>query len=260
MADQTPPAPASVIAVNGRNWPVRVRGLNFLGHHKCASIWLRDYLTTVAARNGLTFAPTHVSDTLPDADIRFLANASYRFVDQQGLRGCHIIRNPMAMVSSAYFSHRATHPTAGWPQLDAQREALLATNQDTGMAMTLNFLLRPDFHPHALGPLLALQDWDFDDPRFLTLRMEDLVAAPAARLSVVFAFLGRSDLRLPPDAAFSFQAVSGGRAAGQIDERSHYRSGNPNDWRNNLPDSVQVMIRTRFRPLLERFFPESLMT
>jgi hypothetical protein len=208
MAEQTPPVPASVIAVNGRTWPVRVRGLNFLGHHKCASIWLRDYLTAVAARNGLTFAPTHVSDALPDADIRFLANASYRFVDQQGLRGCHVIRNPMAMVSPAYFSHRTTHPTAEWPQLDTQREALLATDQDTGMAMTLDFLLRPDFHPQALGPLLALQAWDFDDPRFLTLRMEDLVAAPAARLVQSVRPVARSGCCVsprPPASYYSYE-------------------------------------------------------
>jgi hypothetical protein len=105
--------------------------------------------------------------------------------------------------------------------------------------------------------LLALEGWDFDDPRFLTLRMEDLVKAPAARLSVAFAFMGRDDLVLPPDAAFSFQAMSGGRRAGQVDEASHYRSGDPNDWRRHVPGPVQAAIRARFRGLLERFYPES---
>lgn len=253
MADET-----RVISVHGRDWTVRVRGLNFLGHHKCASIWLRDYLISVADMNGLRFAPTHLSEALPEADIRFLANASYSYVDAQGLRGCHLIRNPLAMVNSAYFSHRGTHPTQGWPQLEAQRAALLSADQAAGMAMTLDFMMRPDFHPGAIGPLLALEGWDFDDPRFLTLRMEDLVKAPAARLSVAFAFLGRDDLLLPSDAAFSFQAMSGGRRAGQVDEQSHYRSGNPHDWRNHLPGPVQAAIRTRFQTLLGRYYPESL--
>lgn len=233
-------------------------GLNFLGHHKCASIWLRDYLLAVSRLNGLSIGLTHLSQHLPDGEIRFLANASYRYVADGGLRGCHIIRNPLAMLNSAYFSHRDTHPTDGWPQLARQREMLRATDQETGIYLTLAFLERTDFHPGAIGPFKALQAWDFDDKRFLTLRMEDMVGDPSGRLGQAFAFLGRHDLVLPEDSDFSFRAVSGGRRAGEVDERSHYRSGDPQDWRRHLPQGIQIYVRAHFRPLLERFYPECL--
>ncbi len=235
--------------------PDATGGLNFLGHHKCASIWLRDYLLAVSQLNTLTIGRTHLSRHVPDGQIRFLANASYDTVAAAGLRGCHIVRNPLAMLNSAYFSHRDTHPTDGWPQLDQQRAMLRATDPATGVYLTLAFPERTDFHPGAIGPFKALRAWDFDATRFLTLRMEDMVADPSGRLGQAFAFLGRGDLVLPEDADFSFRAVSGGRRAGEIDERSHYRSGDPEDWRRHLPQGFQMYVRGHFRPLLERFYP-----
>jgi hypothetical protein len=53
--------------------PRNVGGLNFLGHHKCASIWLRDYLLAVSRLNHLSIGLTHLSRYLPNAEMRFMA-------------------------------------------------------------------------------------------------------------------------------------------------------------------------------------------
>jgi len=65
-------------------------------------------------------------------------------------------------------------------------------------------------------------------------------------------------IKLPGEEDFTFQRITGGRAIGEIDNTSHYRSGFPNTWRNELPPDIVSYIRSDFRFLLERYYPDAL--
>lgn len=88
--------------------------------------------------------------------------------------------------------------------------------------------------------------------------MEDVVERPGHYFSQALAFMGRDGLVLPEDEDFTFDEFTGGRKVGQSDEASHYRSGDPDDWRHHLPPAVIAYILVHFRPILERFYPEAL--
>ncbi len=235
--------------------------MNLFSHHKCATRWLEQYLLKLTSMNGLTFFRTDFSDEPRDpvADIAFFGNTSYEFLISQGLTGCHVIRNPLSVVVSAYYSHLKTHPTSVWPELVAHRSLLESMNRDDGLSLTLEFAMRPNITPRALGPLLAMRQWDYSDSRFTTLRMEDLVANPATTLSpIVRSHFGSMIKHLPTDAEFMFGRFANGRRVGEVDSESHYRSGSADAWRLELPQAVLGRVRAVFGDILQQFYPAAL--
>ncbi len=126
------------------------------------------------------------------------------------------------------------------------------------MYLTLTFLEREDIADRAIGPLLSLRRWDYDDPRFVTLRMEDVVSAPTATLQPIFSCLDDSRYHFPSDDEMRFLRFSGGRTVGEIDNNSHYRSGAVDTWKKELPGTIVQYIRVRFHDLLRQFYPETL--
>jgi hypothetical protein len=230
------------------------RRLHLFTHHKFASTWLIRYAEAYCRINRSTFFTSHNSLCLPLADLSVLTNASYNIVRSRIHGGLHVIRNPLDVVVSAYYSHRQTHSLEGWPELSIQRQLLQSLDEASGMMATIAFLERVDFHRDAAGPLHALRDWDFDDLRFRTLRMEDVVCDPDRIGRAIQSKLGGV---LPPAADFSFRKLSG-RDPGEIDNWSHYRTGQPDRWRQELPRAAIEYLRVHFRGVLERFYLESL--
>ena len=231
--------------------------LTVLTHHKCASTWLRAYLSDFCYINAIEMLSTHYSNlTLPpDRNVALFTNASYEFVSRNISEGLHVIRNPLDLIVSAYYSHKSTHPLDGWPELALQRQVLCSSNEHDGLFATLAFLERDDFYNGAVGPLHALRHWNFDDDRFPTLRMEHLVSNPSDLLTSVIG--SRSTSLLTPDPSkYTFNAFTG-REVGQVDDSSHYRSGKTDQWRGTLPSTIIQYVRFNYRSLLERFYPHS---
>jgi hypothetical protein len=236
--------------------------INFFSHHKCATHWLRTYLIRVAQLNGRSFSHTNFGAQLPDttADIVFFGNATYKFIFEHGLSGCHVIRNPLNLIVSAYYSHLETHPSSsGWPQLVPQRKLLKSVGKEEGMFLTLTFLERSDIDSRWIGPLLALRQWNYANRRFTTLKMEDMVARPEYFLRPILSCLKEDgDVLLPPDTEMLFSSFSGGRKPGEIDNASHYRSGSEDSWKTELPPAIVRYVHSRFRDVLEQFYPETI--
>ncbi len=235
--------------------------LSFFSHHKCATRWFADYLTRVSDLNGYSLFHTDYHDQAPDrcVEIAFHGNATYSRIVEQNLSGIHLVRNPLNIVVSAYYSHLETHPVDNWPQLRRQREALKSVSREEGMLLTLAFLERMDIADRAIGPILSLRQWDYEDNRFTTLRMEDVTARPSASLSQALSQIRPdSPLVLPADSNMAFSNFSGGRKVGEADNHSHYRSGAVDSWKTELPSAVTQYFRSHFREFLARFYPDTL--
>jgi hypothetical protein len=228
-------------------------------HHKCASSWLTVFLERVCELNGLSFSRTHISNTMPNsADIVLFTNASYQFLSHKVTDGVHVIRNPFDLLVSAYYSHKTTHSIEGWPKLAAQRRLLETLPYDVGVLLTVAFIERSDFYDVALGPFAGLREWDFDDPRFETLRMEDLVKNVNGILGLRLIREFGDRLILPTSGEFQFEQFAGGRTPGRTDPLSHYRSGEVGEWRKVLPEAAGEYVKTHFAELLAKHYPEYL--
>jgi len=187
-------------------------------------------------------------------DLVLHVNAHHPSVHADARSGIHIIRNPLDIVVSAYYSHLNTHPVDTWPRLKKQRELIKSKSAEEGIKLTAEFLALRDFDRNTPGPLYALRHWDYADSRFKTLRMEDVVDQPNAQLGA--ALLSRfPGAVLPDENQFTFQGITG-RKMGDVDTNSHYRDGRPGQWRQELPKALADELRTTFAPLLQAYYPQ----
>ena len=232
-----------------------------LTHHKCATSFLKYYVEEFASANGLSLFYSHYGTAYraPDRDLTYITNSNYAAVSQDlSVPTLHVVRNPMDLLISAYWSHYKNHSVHDWPALADQRDVLQGCSFEEGLFLTLAFLERGEFYPDTPGPLMALRSWRFDDPRIHTVRMEDMVQDVN---SSVGAFLGQifgcTTDAMDPE-RFTFERMSGGRKPGEVDTDSHYRAGLPDEWRTTLPPSLIAYIRAHYRDLLERYYPEAM--
>ncbi len=233
--------------------------LSVLTHHKCASTWLAAYLELTCELNGLEFAATHYGNLLPagEPDIVLFKNASYEFVSDHITSGLHVVRNPLDVVVSAFHSHLYTHPLDGWPELAMQREVLCAVPRDAGLMLTVTFLERADFYRDTPGPLLSMRLWNYTDPRILTMRMEEVVKDVSGTIGRWLRSELGAALKLPDARAFRFEHFAANRRPGEVDTRSHYRVGLPDQWRHDLPMAAIAYVRATQVPLMLQFYPDA---
>jgi hypothetical protein len=213
----------------------------YFGHHKCGTRWILGILDEAAVTAGLrthevfrsTLGPGDLAAAAREhrPDIIQVTNARARWLAELGeLRGFHVVRDPRDVLVSAYFSHRNSHPTGDfWTNLDRIRDRLDAASKSEGLLHELDL---------RRGQFSAMLGWR-PRPDVLEIRMEDLTVASEAGFEEIFRFLdllgdrpGQVTASTLRDivAANSFEALSGGRAAGESDETSHYRKGVAGDW------------------------------
>ena len=237
------------------------KGVLVLTHHKCASTFLRLYLDEFARTNELTLCESHYG-TAKRADgsqITYLNNAVYASIAEDlNVPALHIIRNPLDLLVSAYWSHRGTHAVHDWPALQDQRDVLQKCGHEEGLFLTLAFIEGGEFYPETPGPLMAMRAWRYDDPRIRTVRMEDMVKDVNSSIGDFLADSFDCPARTIDAERFTFERMSNGRKPGEIDPQSHYRAGLPGEWRATLPAPIVAYIRTHYRHVLERYYPDAL--
>lgn len=244
----------------------------FLGHHKSGTRYIGLVVQGLCEHLGISFSDLNnpkwfgfdVAQGLPDSRPHFVKymNADYKYVrDIAALRAFHVVRDPRDLAISAYFSHLHSHSTDWWPELAEHRETLRRLDFDDGLLADLDFTdqLVTDGFPITVFP--AMNSWNYDDPRILELRFEDIVRNPTACFVRALSFVGFIDATDPDHLAclkrqvgnYSFRRMSGGRPPGQTDDRHHYRSGTPGEWRSRLKPVHLRWFEERYPALLARF-------
>jgi hypothetical protein len=204
-------------------------------------------------------------------------------------RGFHVVRDPRDILVSAYFSHKHSHPSDKWPELEPHRALLQTLSLAEGLAAEMVF---------SHDVFAAMEAWDYEQPHVLELHMEDLTANPDRGFRQIAQFLGWLDSeasysvgyhallrmnrlhykgharvpgpwpllpiprwrlpRLPTDTlqrildAHRFDRLTGGREKGEENVHSHYRKGTPGDWRNHFTPALAARFKEKWGDLLVR--------
>tara|TARA_Y100001968_G_scaffold321943_1_gene357213 strand:+ start:1307 stop:2152 length:846 start_codon:yes stop_codon:yes gene_type:complete len=198
-------------------------------------------------------------------------------------RAVHVVRDPRDVVVSSYYSHRYSHPADHWLELAQHREELAQMSLHDGLLAEIQC---------RAGQFSDMQNWDYSRHEILELRFETLVESPAAQLAELLGHLGLLDdlaqgrqgkaatgglrgrfasfgrrfgspslqRRLLSSSELqamlsrhSFEMLSGGRNRGDRDDRHHYRSGMPGQWRDELEPEHLELLELRFSALLARY-------
>lgn len=234
--------------------------LHVLTHHKCGSTTLLKYLQDLCNQNKLRFFSSHIGNTeIPsNFDVSLLSNAEYIKIYTNIIpTTLHVIRNPLNIVQSAYYSHRNTHDVTGWNQLDQQRNLLVHQDRAIGMLATAKFCNMEEFYPNTAGPIWSIRHWDYEDERVMTVRMEDYCdnLTDCLRRDIGGPV---SELIWPDQSQYTFKVLSKGRIKGKVDDTSHYRSGAADAWTEELPSEVIMYVAEQCHEVIERFYPESM--
>lgn len=203
--------------------------------------------------------------------------------DLEGILGVHVVRDPRDILVSAYFSHLHSHQTDAWTELREHRKELGELSKEEGLYREM------DFTAYAFR---AMERWDYHRDGVLELKFEELATRPyefwlgvAAHLRLLdeddfglrrtLGYVARGlanqahgkfgwwpvrfDVdRIPAQRLLGiaydnrFEKKSGGREAGQVDPKSHYRKGRPGDWENHLTAGHLEEFERKFPRLLEK--------
>lgn len=196
----------------------------------------------------------------------------------------HIIRDPRDVLVSGYFSHRNSHPTKGWPELIAYREKIQALNTEDGLLAEIDFsgptidlmgtwdyqqesVLELSFEemvadPYAAWLRIGLHLRLVEERE--TTWLDDL-SNLSDRLLRVLQHLSRQRIRkriprskVPAETFLGivhqhrFSKLAKGRRPGEEDASSHYRKGEPGDWKNHFTSKVEARFQERFPGLLDK--------
>jgi hypothetical protein len=298
VASSSSPSPA---ARNGStDFPLRA----FFGHHKCATGWTGETLRELTLHMGRTYCVLNRPKDFASApslgayverhgvEVLTYANANVEHVRTLPLyRGFHVVRDPRDVLVSAYFSHKKTHSTAAWPELEAHRDRLRSLSKRDGLLAELEFSA-PFFEDMA--------GWDYEQENVLELKMEAVTASPVASFLAIADFLDLLDRRSRPtvvEAAHRLAARSNrwnhrgrrfmpgrlpmfpvpktrlagippalveeivgartfekltGRRRGQENRNTHLRKGQPGDWKNHFEPVHVRAFKERYNDLVVR--------
>jgi hypothetical protein len=206
-------------------------------------------LSAIAREHGLRIQICDQADLRPDADIFFEHHSE---IDKERLPafvGSHVTRDPRDMIVSAYFFRLWTEePWANEPSDEwagkTYVEHLQGLDEEAGI---LTEMERSRVNIESLGL------WDYHDPRFLEFKYEELIADEEGTFSRIFRHYGFHDDAvarcLDIASGFSFSRVTS-RAIGEVNSRSHLRSGAPGQWREHFTLAHKQAFKERFGDLL----------
>lgn len=188
----------------------------YFGHHKCASTWIQYLIhglcAPLALRHEVLPTPASFGGDLVDhlrrnrTDFLCYTNAEWPRVAPLlgGMKAFHVVRDPRDMVTSAYFSHKLSHISDGWPELADLRNGLTDCTDEEGLIRTIDNLDRLPTRGDQLRVLSSMLEWPYGEhPDIMELRYEDMVRSPYETWVEVLGFLGLVDL-----APFGFRAQS----------------------------------------------------
>lgn len=271
--------------------------LAYFGHHKCASTYALHVVSDICSCMGMKHAHYHspkmwgyqshgmALDAFAirnNIDYVSFISADSRYVgDLSRYVGFHLIRDPRDIVVSAYFSHKNSHSTEGWPELEEFRKELNALPKDEGMLENIKFTAKLPIDGWDIELFRTMMEWDYSRENILEIKFEEMVTDPYKIFLEVFNFMemmtdtdaglfsflnyyirDMNPFRNPKMNAipewvallklhnYRFTKATKGRKRGVSNESSHYRKGMPGDWRNHFTDEHKAYFKREYNDLL----------
>ncbi|WP_413167514.1 sulfotransferase domain-containing protein [Capilliphycus salinus ALCB114379] len=179
--------------------------LAYFGHHKSGSTWIETLIKQVCylvnlkcqiASNPQLF-DFDLDSYLQNENIDFICytNANIHFIKPilEKIKGFHVIRDPRDIVVSAYFSHRYSHSTHYWPELNDYRQELEHLPKEKGLLFVIDYLSYMKVNGVELNIFGEMQEWNYNLPNILEIKFEEMIANPYNKFLDLLQFLDLLD-------------------------------------------------------------------
>ncbi len=171
--------------------------LIFVGtHHKTGTMLFKRIFSGISTSLGLQFFSGWQADLPPDTDVWFMEHSRINLDPTVPLRGIHVVRHPVNIILSGYRYHNiCSEPWAVDPKIKTSADGIQYEFSGMSYQQMLNSLpesegIKLEMRGRSFNAIMDAYRWDYDDRRFLNLRLEDVVADFDAQLSRAFAWLG----------------------------------------------------------------------
>lgn len=230
-------------------------------HHKMGTVYVHTVLERICAKHGLCYLNGVQSEVSAQTDFLFQNQGRFDLDALPPFRGTHVVRDLRDVVISGYDYHKWTHE--GWAHTPMTGRELFKLKSDEKLAGEITYQqLLTGLDPEegiaiemrrlAIGVAPDLQRWDFDDPRFLELRFEDLRNDPVPVFRQMFEWYGFQSSIVDAGAKIARQRSLEQISTRPIDERPpHTRSGGSRGaWQDRFTTDTKREFKTLMGPLL----------
>ena len=236
------------------------------GHHKAGTVWFNRVLSTVAMELGIPYAKRTRVDIPPEFPGRpCIFQDTHSLVDfsrLQNYRGSHMIRDPRDLVVSGYCYHLwtkedwANMPIKDWlkslPILE-ERLSLLPLDKIKNMTYKdyLNSLskeegLLAEMKKASGGPIRTMVEWDYTNKNIFEFKYEEIMKDEEKVFRQIFQHYGFKERAVEKAVTiaggFSFKKLAK-RKVGEVDGKSHLRSGRLQQWREEFDEDHKAYFK-----------------
>lgn len=219
-------------------------------HHKVGTTWFGKVLPAISEEFGIPLIRNDQSKLGNGAEIFFQNHSKIDFSSLQNYRGAHMIRDPRDMVLSGYYYHLWTEEE--WVRMPikdlrpdmAERWPLLPVNEikDMSYQQYLNSLSREEgiiaeMNRAYSKDIREIMDWDYTNENFFEFKYETIRENEEETFRQLFRHYGFNhdavERSVEIAKQFSFKNRTG-RNTGDVDKKSHLRSGKLQQWRDEF--------------------------
>jgi hypothetical protein len=162
-------------------------------HHKTGTVVIEKILRNVCNHFGLKYQYCPQSKLETDTDVWMEHHSHINFAAiNRPIIGTHMIRNPCAIIVSAYEYHKTTKE--GWANRKIKKlekmtykEILNSINEKDGIIFEMKNTL---FLESSKNTIMDMYNWDYEMPNFLEFKYEDLMTNYNGTLSNMFKHYG----------------------------------------------------------------------
>lgn len=216
----------------------------FLGHHKCATSWMRKVFRHIAQKKHWNYEVHQgINDFLKFENskrtIKMFVNAVHEnFKIPEHEKAVHLLRDPRDAMISGYWSWKNSHKNNNAEILEV-REVLNRCSLTEGLEVMLNYIRIFDQIPKYVPGKFR---------NILDIRYEELLENSFYIFNKMFKFL---DLALTDEEVqfltdeYSFKNITM-RLPGNENKNSHYRKGVSGDWKNYFTLDIKKKFKKKY--------------
>lgn len=179
----------------------------------------------------------------------FYDNNSTIEIDIPDALGTHMIRDPRDVVVSGYFYHQWTNET-GYKMYD---EILGMSYQDKVNTSPKEEGILFEMDNKAAQTIAEMRRWNYNDPRILEIRYEDLIADSPVVFTKMFQHWGVTEENVGECleiAHVNHMTQMTGRKVGEEQRGSHMRNGLPGQWKLHFSSAHKQHFKEQFGDIL----------
>ncbi|PSF39493.1 hypothetical protein C7H19_01515 [Aphanothece hegewaldii CCALA 016] len=219
-------------------------------YHQVATNFFANILRGIAKEFGWKFQSCNQDELNPDTKIFMQQHSQVNLTELPPFVGSHIIRDPRYMVISGYFYHLWTsekwcHKKQKKYDGKSYQEVLNSVSQDEGIKLEMERIKKT---------FQELINWDYNNPNFIEIRLEDLVKDEQGVFKQIFLKYGfkPDEIEQALKIVDELSIKKNLEQQGEENKNNYFDQGISGDWKNYFTNHHKAVFKQEYPKLLQK--------